>query len=61
MALEFRCQDVGVACSKVTTADSTDDLLAEVAEHARNKHGVELNDTLTDYALTRVRQTSDDA
>ena len=61
MALEFRCEDVGIACSKVTTAESTDDLLAKVAEHAQTKHGVELNDTLTGYALTRVRQTSDDA
>lgn len=55
MALEFRCADVGVACSKVTKAGSKEELLAQVAEHARTRHGVELNDTLVDYALTTVR------
>jgi predicted small metal-binding protein len=57
MPLEFRCQDVGVACRAVTTADSKDDLLAKVAAHARESHGVELNDTLVGYALTQVRET----
>jgi len=28
-----------------------------VAEHARTKHGVELNDTLVDFARTKVRAT----
>ncbi len=61
MPLEFRCEDVGVVCSKVTRGDSTEDLLAKLGEHARRAHGVELNDTLVDYALTRVRETSDNA
>ena len=55
MALEFHCADVGVACSKVTRADSEEQLLAKVSEHAESAHGVPLNDTLVDYALTRVR------
>jgi len=55
MALEFRCADAGVACSKATTAGSKEELLAKVSEHARSAHGVELNETLVDYALTRVR------
>ena len=29
----------------------------QVAAHAREVHGVELNDTLIDYALTTVRET----
>lgn len=57
MALEFRCADVGVACGASTTATSKDELLALVAAHARDVHGVALNDTLIDYALTVVRQT----
>ncbi len=57
MALQFRCQDVGIACRKVTRAGTKDELLAKVAAHAQKTHGVELNDTLVDYALTRVRQT----
>lgn len=55
MALEFRCQDVGVACGTVTRADNAEELVAKVAEHARTKHHVELNDTLVDYAVTKVR------
>ncbi len=59
MALEFRCADVGVACSAATTAATKEELLAKVGEHARTKHGVELTQTLVDYALTRVRGTGD--
>lgn len=55
MTLEFRCQDVGVACNNVARAETADELVAAVAEHAKGKHGVELNQTLIDYALTKVR------
>jgi predicted small metal-binding protein len=58
MALEFHCADVGVACKAVTTADSKDELLAKVGDHAEKVHGVALNETLVDYALTKVRTTS---
>lgn len=57
MALEFACRRVGVTdCKAVTTADSKDELLAKVAEHAKHVHGVELNGTLIEYALTTVRE-----
>lgn len=55
MTLEFRCQDVGVACKNVAQADTADELVSKVAEHAKAKHGVELNSTLVDYAVTKVR------
>ena len=55
MALEFHCADVGVACKAVTSAASKDELLAKVAAHAQQVHGVALNETLVDYALTTVR------
>ncbi len=55
MALEFRCADVGVACRARTTADSKEELLAKVGEHAQKVHGVALTETLVDYALTKVR------
>ncbi len=58
MSVEFRCADVGVACSNVAKADDADSLVAAVAAHAKTKHGVELNATLVDYALTKVRSTS---
>ena len=55
MAVEFRCSDVGVACRNVATADTPEQLVAAVAAHARDAHGVELNQTLIDYAVTKVR------
>ena len=58
MALEFACKRVGVTdCKHVATAATQEELLEQVAAHARDVHGVELNDTLIDYALTTVRQT----
>lgn len=57
MALEFRCADVGIACRSTARAETEAELVAAVAEHARTKHGVELNDTLIDFARTKVRAT----
>ncbi|SDY56760.1 Predicted small metal-binding protein [Modestobacter sp. DSM 44400] len=59
MAVEFRCQDVGVACRNVARAETPDELVAAVAAHAKAKHGVELNQTLIDYAVTKVRPAGD--
>lgn len=57
MALEFQCKHVGVTdCKATTTADSKDALLAKVAAHAKDVHGVELNDTLINYALSTVTE-----
>lgn len=55
MSLEFRCQDVGVACGSVTRAQTEDQLVAAVKAHAEDKHGVTLTDTLVDYAVAKVR------
>ena len=57
MALEFACSRVGVTdCKHSATADSKDELVAKVADHARTVHGVELTETLIDYALTTVEE-----
>ncbi|MGI8433136.1 MAG: DUF1059 domain-containing protein, partial [Nocardioidaceae bacterium] len=55
MTLEFRCRDVGVACKNVAKAETADELIAAVAAHTKNKHDGELNQTLIDYAVTKVR------
>ncbi len=55
MSLEFRCADVGVACKNVAVAETADELVAAVAAHAKDKHDVVLNQTLIDYAVTKVR------
>ena len=57
MTLEFRCEDVGVDCKSRTTAGTKDELLEKVLAHAKSVHGVDLNETLVDYAVTKVRQT----
>ncbi len=59
MTVEFRCQDVGVACNNVARAATPDELVAAVKAHAESKHDVVLNDTLIQYAITRVRSTGD--
>lgn len=56
MALELRCEDLGLRCGSTVRADSEDDLVEQVRSHARDAHGVELNETLVDYARTQVRQ-----
>lgn len=56
MALQFRCEDVGVNCRAVTRADTKEDLVSKVAAHAKAAHGVELNQTLVDYAVTKVTE-----
>ena len=55
MAVEFHCQDVGIACKNVAKGETADELVAKVAAHAKAKHGVELNRTLIDYAVTKAR------
>jgi len=55
MAVEFRCADVGVSCKNVATAKTPDELIAAVAAHAKAEHGVQLNQTLIDYAVSKVR------
>lgn len=55
MAVQFSCADVGVACKNVATADTAEELVAAVAAHAKTAHGVTLNQTLIDYAVTKVR------
>lgn len=56
MTLSFACKDVGLTdCKMVTKAETAEELLAAVAAHAKHDHGVDLNQTLIDYALTKVK------
>lgn len=59
MALEFQCKNVGVTdCNHTAVADTAEDLLVKVASHAESKHNVKLNQTLINYALTTVTETT---
>lgn len=53
MSVQFRCEDVGVACKTVSKADTADELVAKVAAHVRQDYQVELTQTLIDYAVTK--------
>ena len=53
--LNFACVRVGVLdCKCSVSAPTKEELLAIVADHALKVHGVELNGTLINYALTTV-------
>ena len=36
---EIRCKDAGVACDFVAQAETTEELMKKVAEHAKKDHG----------------------
>ena len=40
MAKEVRCADVGLDCDFVAQAESADELLVQVVEHAARVHGI---------------------
>ena len=40
MAKELHCRDVGFDCEAVVVAESDDEVLAQVAEHAKSVHGM---------------------
>ena len=39
MTKSFGCTDVGVNCNWTTTADSEEDIMAKIKEHANSVHG----------------------
>ena len=53
---ELHCADLGMACHAKVKAATAEELIEKVAEHAAKRHKVEqLNQTLIDYAVTKVR------
>lgn len=41
MTKSFNCADVGMTCSWSTTADDTDELMKQIAEHANHEHNIQ--------------------
>lgn len=57
MTLVVRCRDVGFDCEGVVKADSEEELLAVVAEHAQTVHDVkEITPELVAKVKSVVRQ-----
>lgn len=40
MSKELRCRDVGPDCDAVVVADSEEEIMSQVAHHARDVHGM---------------------
>lgn len=40
MAKSFKCADIGMNCGFQTTANTTEQLMPKIAEHARTAHGM---------------------
>jgi predicted small metal-binding protein len=60
--LELRCADLGMACRGKVEGRTKEELLAGVADHASKRHGVkQLNQTLVNYALTKVKGSPEGA
>lgn len=50
MTKELHCRDVGFDCAAVVTAESEEEILAQVVEHAKAVHGL-TDEQLADPAL----------
>jgi len=58
MAKSLSCRDVGVDCDFQATADTQEDLMQQVTEHARSAHGFEsLPPELADKVQAAVRES----
>jgi len=40
MAREIHCRDIGPDCDAVVVAESDEEILAQVTDHAKNVHGM---------------------
>jgi len=40
MAKSFKCADVGMNCGFQTTANTTEQLMPKIADHAKTAHGI---------------------
>ncbi len=47
MTKQFACKDIGLQCGFEATAESEDELMAKVAEHAKAAHNMQQIDEAT--------------
>lgn len=56
MAKLLRCRDVGFDCDAEVRADTQEEVLAQVAAHARDVHGIEeVPDEVVARAIAAIR------
>ena len=51
---ELRCREIGFDCDAVVRAESEEEVMRQVAEHARKVHGL---DNITDDTAEKIRST----
>ena len=52
MTMVVRCRDAGFDCDGVVKAETEEELLQQVAEHAKSAHGLE---EVTDEVVAKVK------
>lgn len=56
MAKVLRCRDVGFDCDAVVRADTEDEILEQVAVHAKRDHGLEeVSDDVVKTVIAQIR------
>ena len=61
MSREIYCRDVGPDCDAVVVAESDDDIIAQVAEHARTVHDMSAEEVADPDFIAHVRKQIHDA
>ncbi len=57
MAYEFDCRTAGaMGCGWKARAESEEELVEKVADHARKKHNVNASETIKNYVRSTIRQ-----
>jgi len=55
MAKEVHCRDLGFDCDGVVRSESEEELMAHVAEHAKNVHNLNVTNELADQVKSVIR------
>lgn len=55
MTKEVQCRDLGFDCDGVVRSDSEEQLMAQVAEHAKNVHNLNVTSELADQVKSVIR------
>jgi predicted small metal-binding protein len=55
MTKEVHCRDLGFDCDGVVRSDSEEELMAQVAEHAKNVHHLNVTNELADQVKSVIR------
>ena len=59
MTRELNCRDAGFDCEAVVRADNDDEVMAQVATHAREVHGMdEIDDTTANHIRSQIHDAA---